>query len=231
MKTRTISRFPLGYDGKMLLLDQHLIMMLQEQNQHKSKAMTSQQRDWLAAKMVHDATAITMLYEHQHDKVRSTDATRARDHFGKHSLFAKWWFLFSECWVVNAGEIMTQQGTGVGCFPCFSGDRVTWIVGEHTLVSTSEAEKTGKKKERNMHMAEQKKLLWQLQWDAPHWVTWSFIAAIVVYLKSVPHSPSAVNTLYTTSVVLIQRMEKRHRRNVWRQTTPRCSRDVQRSFY
>ena len=148
MKTRTISRFPLGYDGKMLLLDQHLIMMLQEQNQHKSKAMTSQQRDWLAAKMVHDATAITMLYEHQHDKIRSTDATRARDHFGKHSLFAKWWFLFSECWVVNAGEIMTQQGTGVGCFPCFSGDRVTWIVGEHTLVSTSEAEKTGKKKRK-----------------------------------------------------------------------------------
>ena len=43
---------------------------------------------------------------------------------------------------------MTQQGTGVGCFPCFSGDRVTWIVGEHTLVSTSEAEKTGKKKRK-----------------------------------------------------------------------------------
>lgn len=57
-----------------------------------------------------------------------------------------------------------------------------------------------------MHMAEQKKLLWQLQWDEPHWVTWSFIAAIVVYLKSVPHSRSAVNTLYSTSFVLIQCM-------------------------
>lgn len=52
-------------------------------------------------------------YDANMTKIRSTIATPAREHFGKHSLFAKGWILCSECQVVNAGG--ENDATGNRC--------------------------------------------------------------------------------------------------------------------